>query len=299
MKKSSIYIYVLALLVLSLSACTKENQPLRLGTMPTYSAAIYAVGIEKGFFEDAGVVVDLTVFRSARDRDAGATAGELDGFMTDIMGAVNLNAKGFPFMMTSREYEVFGLMAASDLKSEDSSKVSIGISENTVVEFIVDTYVKESVEKVNILALPDRMGALLGKELDYGVFPQPFIGIIIGNGGQMTFNTESENFYPVVLVFDEDYIKDHKDSVSAFYKGYQKTITYMQENNYDDYKEALVNVGIATDENVDLFRLPVTEFGLNGVDQSTYDLIINWMKDKELLTKEIKFEDIYTSQFIE
>lgn len=294
--------YILAmilLMVLTLGGCSAESEPLRLGSMPTYSAAIYAVGIEQGFFKDAGIEVDLTIFRSARDRDAAATAGELDGLMTDIMGAINLNAKDFSFIMTSREFEVFGVMNAGGFEADPNSIPTMGISENTVIEYIVDTYVEDEVAKVNIAALPDRMGALLGGELDYGVFPNPFVGIIMGSGGEMAVNTVAEDFHPVVVIFSEDYHESDDRSIQAFYDGYKETIEYMNETAYDEYKEALVIHGLATEENVDLFRLPVDQFDLNPVDEVTYDSIHTWMLDKELVDVEIKFESIYTSQFID
>lgn len=293
------YMIILTLIMSIATACSKAKEPIRLGTMPTYSAAIYAVGIEKGFFKEAGVDVELTVFKSALDRDAAASAGELDGFMTDIMGAINLNAKGFPFTMTSREYEDFGVMAGSDKDISQIAIPSIGLSENTVVEYIVDTYLKKSVEKVNMIALPDRMGALLGGKLDYGVFPQPFMGIIKSKGGQIIVSTAAEDFHPVVLVFDSAYLKKQEMSVKAFYEGYMKTIAYMQTTDYADYKEALVTHGLATSETVDLYRLPVASYGLHAVEEKTYDAIKAWMLDKQLLTGDVKYLDVQSAKFVE
>lgn len=295
MKKYSVFMLVLILLTTS---CTKETEPMHFGTMPTYSAAIYAVGVEQGFFEEAGVVVELTVFRSARDRDGAATAGQLDGFMTDIMGAINLNAKGFPFKMTSREYDDFGVMAGPNVDQTELTRPKVGLSENTVVEYITDTYLNYPVEKVAIVAIPDRMGALLAGELDYGVFPQPFMGLIMGNGGQPVVTTVQENFYPVAVVFEAAYVESHKDAVEAFYEGYEKTIDYMQSTDYDVYKEALVTYGLATSETVDFYRLPVDAYGLNMVSEKDFTDISNWMLKKGLLDNEIEFESIIDGQFI-
>lgn len=297
MMKRIMTVLLVVLLATGLMGCTKETETVRFGTMPTYTAAIYAVGVEKGFFDEAGVPVELTVFRSARDRDAAATAGELDGFMTDIMGAVNLNQKGFPFLMTSREYDDFAIMASP---SYDSSAVEIpklGLSENTVTEFIVDTYLDDEVEKVSILAVPDRMGALFGGKLDYGVFPQPFMGIIIGNGGEIVLNTASLDFHPVVVVFEEAFIEKNEASVKAFYEGYVKTVEYMQSNELSEYKDVLVKYGLATEDTVDLYRIPTDKYGLNAVAEKDYDQIIIWMKDKGLLEKEMPFETVSDQGF--
>lgn len=287
------------MLLTLLSGCSKEVAPIRLGTMPTYSAAIYAVGIEEGFFEAAGVQVDLTVFRSARDRDGAATAGQLDGFMTDIMGAVNLNAKGFPYRMTSREYDDFGLMAGGSVDVANIDTPKTGISENTVVDYIVATYVDQGVDLVNIIAVPDRMGALLSGQVAYGVFPQPFMDIIVANGGQTVLTTASKDFHPVVLVFAEDYIQENEASVKAFYEGYAKTVAYMQSADYEDYKSALLAYGLATEETLDLYQLPVAEYGLNPVAMKDYEAVTSWMLDRALLDQKVDFESVTEFRFVE
>ncbi len=287
---------VLSLGLLQLTGCEQETEVLRLGSMPTYSGAIYAVGIEKGFFEEAGVDVTLEVFRSARDRDAAASAGQLDGFMTDIMGAVNLYVKGFQFTMTSREYDTFGVVVAPN--SNASEGLTVGIAENTIVDFIADTYMSGAEEKVNVLALPDRMGALLGGQLTHGVFPEPFVSILEAKGAQVVVSTDDEAFYPVVMVFSKDYIDEHEESIQAFYEGYSATIDYMASTDYDLYKEVLVTYGLATEETVDLYELPVDQFGLNKVQEKDFDAIVLWMHENGILEAEVDFEAMRDHGFI-
>lgn len=286
------YVMSLIIIMLLVTSCSNEPSKIKLGTMPTYSAAIYAVGIEQGFFEDAGVEVELTVFRSARDRDGAATAGQLDGFMTDIMGAVQLNQSGFPFMITSREYDDFAIMANGSVDLSDLGQAKLGLSENTVIEYIADTYLEVEAVKVPVVAVPDRMGALLNEELDLGIFPQPFVGIIMGKGGQIVFSTASDDFHPVVLVFDQTYMEDHLDSVQAFYQGYMKTIAYMQSTDYDEYKMALVTHGLATEENVDFYRLPVDLYGFNQVQVDDVESVLTWMSEKELLKEVLSYDQL-------
>jgi len=296
MKKYGVIVLALILLM---TGCSKESEVLRFGTMPTYAAAIYAVGIEEGFFEAAGVTLELTVFRSARDRDGAATAGQLDGFMTDIMGAINLNSKGFPYTMTSRELDDFGVLAGPNVDVDGLTMPKVGLSEHTIIEYMTDVYLDQPLEKIAIVAVPDRMGALLSGELDYGVFPQPFMGIIMANGGVPVVTTMEEDFYPVTVVFESEYVKAHKASVEAFYEAYARTVTYMQETDYDVYKEALVTYGLATVDTVDFYRLPVDSYGLSMVNEKDYTAIMKWMIEQELLVEPIEFVEISDQQFIE
>ena len=298
MKKIITGFVLVSMLIFSAAGFSEGAENIRFGTMPTYSAAIYAVGIEKGFYKNAGVTVDLTVFRSARDRDAAATAGQLDGFMTDIMGAVNLNVKGFPFIITSREHDDFGVMAGPGVHISEGKVPVVGISENTVTEYIVDTFMAQTVEKVNILAVPDRMGALLGGKLDCGVFPQPFMGIITGKGGNPVVTTAAMDFHPVVVVFENRFINTRKTSVDAFYDGYMKTVKYMQTQEFSAYQSVLVKYGLATDNTVARYKLPVNQYGLNPLSEKDFNHITQWMRDKGLLKQDVEFGRVSSTEFI-
>lgn len=295
-KKIITVLIIMTLAAGVLSACAeKEVKTLKIGSMPTLSGAIYAVGASKGFFEEAGVNVDLTVFRSAVERDAAATSGNLDGFMTDMMGAVNLYQKDFPFIMTSAEYEDFAMV--SMVKPDDIEKTAI--SENTIIEFIYDDLQEKPLgEKVNVLAVPDRMAAVMSGEVDAGIFPQPFIGIIGAQGGTQIFSTIRTGLMPVVVVFDKDLVDEDPATVEAFYEGYSKTIDYMKTSDYNDYKAALVEYGLATEETVDNLRLPVAEFGMRAPDEVTYDRVLAWMDSKGFLDEVIDFDAISTDTFI-
>jgi NitT/TauT family transport system substrate-binding protein len=285
-----------------LSSCTKEEKIIRLGTMPTYSAAIYAVGIEQGFFDEAGIPLELTVFRSAIERDGAATAGQLDGFMTDMMGAINLSKNGFDFVMTSTEYEDFGIMTHSGYATNvlaDIAQAKVGIAENTVTEYIADTYLTQTIEKVNIVAIPDRLGAMMSQELDLAVFPQPFIGIVEKNGGKAMVSTAELDFQPVVLVFSKAYISANKKEMKAFYEAYDKTIAYMKETSYDTYKKALITYGLATEETVDGFKLPLDHYGLNGISEENYQQISSWMIKKGIISETIPYDSIKDTTFVD
>ena len=299
MKKIWLQVICGMMLVSLLSGCgaTKENEIIRLGSMPTYSAAIYAVGIDQGFFEEAGVEVELTIFKSALERDSAAISGELDGFMTDIMGSIKLNEKGYPYIMTGAEYEDFAVMLSSAGADKLMEERTIGLSEATIVEYVVDTYLQGDPIKEQIVALPDRLAMLNSQQIDMGVFPQPFIGMAIGGGSEVLVSTASMNFYPVVLNFDQTYMNENEKAVDAFYEGYQKSVAYMQEHPYDDYKEALVAHGLATENTVDLFRLPVDAYGYHPVLEDDFEAVKTWMLEKGYLTMaSIMYEDLVENQ---
>lgn len=218
--------------------------------------------------------------------------------MTDMMGAINLYQKDFPFIMTSAEYEDFGIMGGMKSFDEYSDVPDVGMSNNTIIEFIMDTYLEIEANKVPVNALPDRLGAMMSGEVDMAIFPQPFIGILMGNGATQLVSTADEGLQPVVMVFDKDLIDSSDKEVEAFYRAYVKAITYMKENDFDDYKEAMVTYGLATEETVDKMRLPIDNYGLSSVDDHSFDQIIAWMKDKDMLDKDISIKEISVNRFV-
>jgi len=302
LKKKIIVFSILTLMIIILGACRQQEEKMRLeiGSMPTLSASIYAVGVEKGFFEEENINVNLTIFKSAPERDAAATAGKLDGFMTDMMGLINLVDNGFDFKMTSVEYENFGIMQNMQTgKKVESSKFlgdknSIGISENTVIEYLVDQLMDPSeVEKVNLIKIPDRLAAVLSNEIQLGVFPEPFVSIIKANGGKEIYSSANESIQPVVVVFSDELIEENKDSIKAFYEAYNKTVQYMKETSYDEYKEDLIKYGLINEDLVNLIKLPLDEFGpAKKPAEDDLNSVVEWMNSKEIINKNYKFKDL-------
>lgn len=294
MKK--LHFLALTLLLISglFTACNKTNtnQSLRIGTMPTQTASIYAVGIEKGIFKKHNIDLKLTVFASAIERDSAATSGQLDGFLTDIMGAVNLKAHHFDYKITSSEYENFCLLVNEASKA--SSQLKIGVANNTVTEYLADTLETDKViEKINVPKVPERLASTLSNTINGGVFPEPFVSILLAKKGLVLASSAKNNLQPVVFVFDEKYIKEHKDIVKGFYEAYNETVQYMKKSDYSSYKAILVQYKIITPELVDVVKLPLEQYS-NAKQVSEEDLksVQDWMLSKKMIDKVYPSEEL-------
>lgn len=305
MKKATLMFMVIVIIAVTFVGCSEKNidTTIKLGSMPTQSAAIYAVGIEKGIFEKHGVNVELTIFKSAPERDSAAVAGELDGFMTDIMGLINLVDKDYKFKITSYEYENFGIMAnkQSEIKSKSElNNEKIGISENTVIEYVVDILLDESkVEKTQVVKIPDRLAAVLSNELQLGVFPEPFISIIKANGGTEIASSAKEELQPVVLVYSEESINNKDKYIKAFYEAYNETVDYMKEISYEEYKNILVQYGLINEDSVDKIKLPVDMFNhAKMTNETDFNKVLDWMNEKGLTSKDYKLQDVSNDKFV-
>ncbi len=305
MKKLIILFIILAIVISSFVGCTTENvdNTLKLGSMPTLSAAIYGVGIQNGIFEKHGVNVDLTIFKSAPERDSAAVAGELDGFMTDIMGLVNLVDKNFNFKATSYEYENFGIMVNKQCGIKNKNELNnekIGISENTAIEYFVDQLLNESkVEKTQVVKIPDRLAAVLSNEIQLGVFPEPYISIIKANEGTEIVSSAKERLQTVILVFSQETIDKKDETIKSFYKAYNETVDYLKETDYSEYKDILIQYGLVKEDSIDKIKLPVDNFTHAKMPtENDFNKVIEWMTKKNLTENTYKLEDLSVDKYV-
>lgn len=304
---SATTLLVLTLSVLGFSGCSKQAsaEPLKLyiGSMPTQTASIYAVGIDQGIFKKHGLDVQLTIFNSAVERDTAATAGKVDGFLTDIMGAINLKEHGFDFPITSTEYENFSILAGPKQASKsisDLKGLKIGIANNTVTEYVIDQAANSlPTNKVNVPKVPERLVALMSDNVQAAVFPEPFSSIIKAKGGHEIASSSQLGLQPVVFVFSKATIKNQPKAVENFYLAYNETVAYMKKTPYDDYKKILLNHKLVKPELIDVVKLPLDHFGdAKMVQQKDLDSVLLWMKDKAMIHNSYDFKTLTDGQFI-
>lgn len=293
----------LVLLLSTLIGCEKNTAPnvLKIGSMPTQTASIYAIGIEKGIFAEHNLAVDLTIFPSALERDSAATAGVLDGFLTDIMGAVNLREHGFNFVITSSEYENFCIMSRSPA-SQASAKISgkIGIANNTVTEYVANQLIESpAIELINIPKVPERLAALLSDKITYGVFPEPFVSIIQEKGGLPVLSSAAVNLQPVVFVFSEEVIGKTPKLAKDFYSAYNDIIDYMKNTPYDEYKSILVKYKLISPELNDKIKLPLSHFShAKEVSEEDVSKVLGWMMKKSMIKTSYTYKDLINSEIV-
>jgi NitT/TauT family transport system substrate-binding protein len=284
------------LITLTGCAAAPKEQSLNIGSMPTQTASIYAVGIEKGIFKKHNLNVNLTIFSSAIERDAAATAGTLDGFLTDIMGVVNLNENNYPYKITSSEYENFCVLAGKMQTAKTTEQLAgfkVGVANNTVTEYMADTLLKGiNVEKVNLPKVPERFAALMSGDIQTGVFPEPFVSMIKAKGGYAIVSGAENNLQPVVFVFSEKALKE-KTQINNFYSAYNEITTYMKDTPYADYKDVLLKYKLISPELVDQIKLPLEQYGdAKMVSKQDVENVLSWMNEKKMIKNTYTFESL-------
>ena len=227
---------LLALGVGPLIAHEDEEVDLRIGILPVMNIyPFYANPL--GYFEEAGVSVQMVPVFSAQELREGIAAGELDGFQADLITTLVLLEEGYdvrlvrhvglvsPPLFGILAYEASGILSVADLAG-----ARIGISERTVVQYVTDLMLISAgvdpadVEYVNIPRIADRDQMLADGEVDAATLPQPYYALRAGAGANVLINDSVLDYVPEALSFTSATLTEKGDQVRAFLSGYERAL---------------------------------------------------------------------------
>ncbi len=308
MKKNLLVLMLMMLTVaLIASGCAKEETPqtLKIGVMSDIGAAPYIIAKENGYFEALGLDVEITVFKSATDRDTAMQTGNLDGAMADMLTIMFYNDAAFDAKITSQTYGSYVMVSTPSLDKssvEALDKIEVGISANTVIDFVTDQIAADAgiLEKVTTVAIPQmpvRLEMLGAGELDAATLPEPLASAAVLNGGEAIMGTLDLGLQPGIFIMTEAAIDEKSDAIEKLYEGYNQAVDYLNNTDQNDYIQLLIDqLGFPPSlaESFDFPELSKAQVA----DEVTFGTVQSWMKDRALTTSNFSFSELSTDQFI-
>ena len=308
MKKNLLVLMLMMLTVaLIASGCAKEETPqtLKIGVMSDIGAAPYIIAKENGYFEALGLDVEITVFKSATDRDTAMQTGNLDGAMADMLTIMFYNDAAFDAKITSQTYGSYVMVSTPTLNKsgvEALDKIEVGISSNTVIDFVTDQIATDAgiLEKVSTVAIPQmpvRLEMLGAGELDAATLPEPLASAAVLNGGEAIMGTLDLGLQPGIFIMTQAAIDEKSDAIEKLYEGYNQAVDYLNNTNQSDYIQLLIDqLGFPPSlaESFDFPELSKAQIA----DEVTFGTVQSWMKDRALTTSAFSFSELSTDQFI-
>ena len=308
MKKNLLVLMLMMLTVaLIASGCAKEETPqtLKIGVMSDIGAAPYIIAKENGYFEALGLYVEITVFKSATDRDTAMQTGNLDGAMADMLTIIFYNDAAFDAKITSQTYGSYVMVSTptldkSGVKALD--KIEVGISANTVIDFVTEQIAADAgiLEKVSTVAIPQmpvRLEMLGAGELDAATLPEPLASAAVLNGGEAMMGTLDLGLQPGIFIMTDAAIDEKSAAIEKLYEGYNQGVDYLNNTDQNDYIQLLIDqLGFPPSlaESFDFPELSKAQVA----DEVTFGTVQSWMKERALTTSEYSFSDLSTDQFI-
>lgn len=228
---------------------------LLVGVMPATDAAPIFWADEYGLFEEAGINVQVELFTNATHQQTSAQAQQIDVYMASLVEfliAIENNPEAGA--ITTSTDGVFPVVVSP--KYDGGKDVSIGLMEISVTNYVADLFLSDyALDKQFIAEVPLRIQMLLAGELDMAVLPEPMASNAQAQGLEKLLVSESDDFSPNVMIFNQATLREEADKVAAFHQAYNAAVLAME--GQEEAVKALLLERIGLDESIqDLLVLP-------------------------------------------
>lgn len=277
-----------------------EAVTLNFGAMGSIDTIPFVIAQENGYFEEEGIKVNLELFNAAKDRDAALQAGQLDGVLADETAIAIYQNSDMDMQITGATNGYWTLVATeqSNIHSlEDLKGKKIGISENTMIEYLADDITTlngiaaEEFEKVAIPAMPARLEALRNNQIDAAILPAPFNETAIADGAVEIETIHNTDIMISVTAFLNSVIEQYPQAIQGFYNAYNKAVDYINSTDISEYEDAVIKTVGYSEETRGNIILP--KFKHNYLpDVEKVQKVFDWATAKGLLTKDITAKDV-------
>jgi NitT/TauT family transport system substrate-binding protein len=272
---------------------------LRIGIMPDADSLPFMVARDEGFFEQAGVVVELISFSNPQERDAAIQAGRLDGAISDLLAAAFFTAGGFDTKVTSLTDGRYGIVASPRSQITTLQELrgkSIGLSANSIIQYTVDAQMEAAgvsameYEAVAVPRMPLRLEMVLEGRIEGASLPEPLLTAAVSQGARLLSTTDTTGIDAGVLLFSKQVLDTQLETVKAFYRAYYQAARKINADPgaYRDYlvEKAAFPAAVRDTYRFVTYREPALP------EAAQIERALRWLKTRQLLEADLTFEDL-------
>ena len=296
---------------------TPESQEvtLRMALLPVLDVLPFFIAQDSGYFADEGVAVELVPVSSALEREQLLAAGEVDGMLTDVIGPAITNAAGEPSVrivaMARRAYPdapLFRLLAAPGSNVEapgDLAGVSIGISENSVIQYLGDRLLERAgldpgdIVYESIPSILSRFSLMMEGQLGAAILPDPLAQAAIEAGAIPVLDDTAvadEQYSQSVLSFSVDVLEEHPDMVRAFLRAWYRAVDALNANP-DDFRDLWLENTTVPESVRDTYIIP--PFPVNEItSEAVWNDVNDWLLGRGIIDQAAAYNDSVDASFL-
>ncbi|MBL7006598.1 MAG: hypothetical protein ISR78_05930 [Spirochaetia bacterium] len=276
------YIFSILVLLIILTGCAKKTESsgaIRIGIMP-----------------DAGALplllmdtVEVIPFLSAKERDTAMQLGEIDGMMTDMVSVLAHNQKDIPMKVLTLTESRFMIVGTPEF-TEDQTW-TIGISDNTVIEYMVDQLADGIVlDKVAIPQVPVRMEMLGSGKIPLACLTDAMAWPLLSRGFQIIRDQQGSNLEPAILAFSSLFLDKSEKRIETFADDWNRIAAEINKDP-DSYRELLIEKVRLPD--IEGFPYPLPYFrSITLPTEAQVNSVITWFTGKYGLDKPVSYQDL-------
>ncbi len=313
MRRKSWLLVLVVSLGLVLGACrAEEDTHLKMALLPIMDTLPFYVAEQNGYFAAEGITVELLPAKSAQERDTLLQAGEVDGMLTDVPGVgifnrdevqvkiVSLARKAYP------DSPLFRLLAApgSGIGSPaDLAGVEIGISQNTVIEYITDRMLEQSglpadqIAIMEVSAIPVRFEQLMAGQIKAATLPDPLAqGAVAAGATLVVDDSQFAEFSQSVLVFGVDALDAKPGTIRKFLAAWAKAAAELNANP-EAYRDLLIEKGRVPESIQGSFSMPPFPVG-EITSEAQWADVVSWLQEQGLIDAAILYKDAVDASYL-
>jgi NitT/TauT family transport system substrate-binding protein len=303
MKQKIFLVCCLGILALSLYARPQaeavSEDPLRIGIMPDADSLPLMVARDEGFFEQAGVAVELVSFSNPQERDAAIQAGRVDGAISDLLAAAFFAAGGFDTKATSLTDGRYGIVASPGSQITTLQELRgkrLGLSTNSIIQYTVDAQMESAgvpmteYEAVAVPRMPLRLEMVLEGRIEGASLPEPLLTAAVSQGARLLSTTDTTGIDVGILLFSKRILDTRLETVKTFYRAYYQAARKINADP-EAYRDYLVEKAAFPAAVRDTYRF-VTYRGSALPEAFQIERVLRWLKARQLLEADLTFEDL-------
>jgi NitT/TauT family transport system substrate-binding protein len=305
-------------LVLTLASCgvggqAEEDTNLKVALLPILDVLPFYVAQQQGYFEDEGITVELVPVKSGQESNALIQANEIDGVLTDVQSVALFNQETPQLKIISiarrayPDYPHFRIVAAKGFAvngPEDLAGVPIGISQNTIIEYLADRLLAEyglpadqmAIEEVS--AIPVRFEMLMEGQLKAALLPEPLGEAALATGATLVVDdTQFPQYSQSVLAFTTDSLTAQPNTIKAFQRAWNKAVVDINKDP-NAYRDILIENTRVPPMIQGSYNVPQYPQG-DITSEAEWNDVLEWAQEKGLVDGPVSYEESVDKSFLE
>ncbi len=301
MKKILVSLFAL---ILVLTGCSTETTPeemttIKVAAMKDIAYAPFLYAVEEGLYEEAGLDVQITFFDSAKDRNAAWDSGDFDMETADLTAGALLGSLGDDIQITGAPRGAYKLVASPEVSETFNGDIasldgmSVGISENTVIEFYVDYLANEydiEFDKKPIPSIPDRNAALLNNEIDLAILPDPFPTMAVEQGAELIWQSTEDGVTDLAGLNWQGDVSS--ETIDTFTEVTNEAVDTVNEKGSESYREYAIEYGLVDEEYFDAITDGLEFTHMEAPSEDTWNEVETWAYDKGMIENKVDYDEI-------
>ena len=258
-KKHTVYLFLVALLILLSTSCSARQEPIRIAISAWAGVEPAELAAQLGYYEKHGVDVEMVRFSAYSDSIDALREGKVQAGMHTLDDAIRYYSNGSDVrvvLLTDYSYGGDGLVAQAGFEAlSDLNDSKIGVEVGTVGHLSLLTILQKenlSVEDVTIISIPawEIQQEMLAGSIDAGVTWEPYLSSTakMVDGKVLITSRDYPETIITSMVFDAQTIAKRPEDVQKVVAAYFDAVDYIKQNPQDAYKRMGAAEGIGADE---------------------------------------------------